>query len=73
MRHDDLVLHRFHVHGKAVVLRRDLDLARRQVHDRLVAAVMAELELVGLAAEGEAQKLLAQADAEDRFLAEQSF
>ena len=38
---------------------------------RLVAAVMAELELVGLAAERQAEDLVAEADAEDRLLADQ--
>ena len=39
------------------------------VHDRVVAAVVAELELVGLAAQREAEDLVAEADAEDRLLA----
>ena len=73
MRHSNLVLHRFHVHGKPMVLRCDLYLAGGQVHDRLVAAMMAELELVRPPAEGEAQKLLPQADPEDRLFAEDLF
>ena len=37
-----------------------------QVAHRLVAAVVAELELEGPAAQGEAEELVAEADAEDR-------
>ena len=62
---------RVDVDGEAVVLRGDLDLAGGQIHDRLVAAVVAELELVGAAAEREPEDLVPEADAEDRHLAEQ--
>ena len=65
-------LERVRVHGEAVILRRDLDLAGGQVHHRLIAAVVAELELVGLAAERQTQDLMAEADTEDRLLADQS-
>ena len=54
------------IDGEAVVLGGDLDLARSLVADRLVGAAVAELELERLAAEGLAQELVAQADAEDR-------
>ena len=40
----------------------------RQVLHRLVGAAVAELQLEGLAAAGQAQDLVAQADAEDRHL-----
>jgi hypothetical protein len=46
------------IHAVAVVLGRDLDLAGGQVLDRLVAAPVAELELVGVPAQGPAQDLL---------------
>ena len=49
-----------------MVLRRDLDLARQQVLYGVVGAVVAELELVGLAAERQADNLVPEADAEDR-------
>ena len=39
-----------------------------EVLDGLVAAAVAELELVGAAADGEAEELVAEADAEDRQL-----
>ena len=54
------------VDGEAVVLGGDLDLAGALVADRVVGAAVAELELEGLGAEGLAQELVAQADAEDR-------
>src|SRR6185295_9166302 len=59
------------IDGEAVVLRGDLYLAGGEVLHWLIAAVMAELELVGAAAEGEAQDLVAEADAEDRHVAEE--
>ena len=43
------------VDREAVVLRGDVDLARSQLLDRLVGAAVAELELVGLAAQGSAR------------------
>ena len=54
------------VDGEAVVVRGDLDLAGRAVHDRLVDAAVAVLELVGPEAEGPAEDLVAEADAEVR-------
>ena len=39
----DRALERIRINGEAVILRRDLDFPGRQIHDRLVAAVMAEL------------------------------
>src|SRR6185295_7552863 len=66
------VLQRIDVHGEAVVLGRDLDLAGGEILDGLVSAVMAELELVGLPAEGQAEDLMAQADAEDGDVSEEA-
>src|SRR5690606_4220690 len=57
------------VDREAVVLRGDRDGSIMLVADRMVAAVVAELELVGAAAERQAQQLMAQTDAEDRQLA----
>ena len=54
------------IDGEAVVLGGDLDLAGPLVAHRVIGAAVAELELEGLAAEGLAQELVAQADAEDR-------
>ena len=48
---------------EAVVLGRDLDAARAQILDRMVAAVVAELQLGRGAAQGVADELVAQADA----------
>src|SRR5262249_48359787 len=54
------------VDREAVVLAGDQNLPRRQVLNRLVAAMMAEAQLVGRAAQGEPQELVAEADAEER-------
>ena len=51
---------------EAMILGGDLDLAGRLVADRVVGAAVAELELEGLAAEGLAENLVPEADAEDR-------
>ena len=53
-------------HGEAVVLARDLDAAGLEVLDRVVGAAVAEAQLVGLEADGAAEQLVAEADAEDR-------
>ena len=60
------------VDGKAVILRGDLDPVGQIIEDRLIRSTMAELELEGLAAQGNPQKLMAQADAENRGLADQA-
>ncbi len=54
------------VDGEPVVVGRDLDLARRAVHDGLVDAAVAVLQLVGAEAEGPPEQLVAEADAEER-------
>src|SRR5579863_7078098 len=54
------------LHGEAVIVAGDVDTAGAQVLDRLVDATMAESELVGAQAQGAAEDLAAQADAEDR-------
>src|SRR2546425_669499 len=59
------------VDGEAVILRRDLDPAGREVLHRMVRAVVTERQLVGPAAGGEAQDLVAEANAEDRQAAQQ--
>jgi len=56
---------------KAVVLRGDADLAGGEVFHGLVAAAMAELQFEGLSAEGVAEDLVAETDAEDRLLADE--
>jgi len=58
------------IDGEVVVVGGDLDLAGGVVADGVVAAVMAELEFVGFATEGEAAKLVAEADSEDGDAAE---
>src|ERR1700712_3632124 len=55
---------RLDIDDEPVVLRRDLDLTRRLVEDGMVPAVMTERELLGPAAERQAEDLMAEADAE---------
>src|SRR5438552_4047056 len=62
---------RLEVDAEAVVLRRDLDAAGREVFHRLVAAAVAELELVRRAAEREREKLVAEANSENGFFADE--
>ena len=59
------------IHGEAVILRRDLDLVALDIQNRMIAAVMSELQLVGRAAQSESQNLMAKTDPEDRLLPEQ--
>ena len=59
------------VDREAVVLRGDLDRAGGHVAHRVVRAVVAERHLVGLRAEDDREDLVAEADAEDRLLADQ--
>ena len=59
------------VDGEVVVLAGDLDGARGEVFDRVVGAVVPERQLDRLGAQGPAEQLVAEADAEDRHLAEQ--
>ena len=53
-------------HGKAVVVRRDLDAASYSIFHRLIAAAMTELEFVRFPTERQPQNLMAEADSEDR-------
>src|SRR5690606_11728310 len=54
------------VHGEAVVVRGHLDLPGRPVHDRLVDAAVAVLELERAEAQGAAEDRVAEADPEQR-------
>ena len=54
-----------------MVLRGDLDPACFAVEHRLIGAAVAELEFERLATQGQAEELMAQANAEHRFLADQ--
>ena len=53
------------VDGVIVIVRGDLDFAGVVALDRMIATVVAEFELVGFAAESEADELVAETDAED--------
>src|SRR5437899_2893476 len=60
------------VHGESVILGRDSHGPRAKVRDRMVGAAVAELQLEGLAAQGEPEQLMTQADPEDGFPAGES-
>ncbi len=59
------------IHAEPVVLAGDLHAASEKVLDRLVPAAVPVLQLVRPPAHGEREHLMAQADAEDRHLAEE--
>src|SRR5581483_11656174 len=68
----DIVLaQRVGIDGEAMILRGDLDAAAAQILDRMIAAAMSELQLVRPAAERESEQLMAEADAEERNLADE--
>ena len=56
---------------EAVVLRSDGNLPGAEILDRLVAAAVAELQFEGAAAVGVGEELVAEADAEDGFFADE--
>lgn len=55
----------FQIHRIGVVLGGDFHLAAEQIFDRMVAAPMAELQLIGAGAIGKCQNLMTQADTEN--------
>src|SRR5262249_28245559 len=57
---------------EAMILGRDLHFVRTLVEHRLISAAVAELQLEGLAAQRQAEQLMAQTDSEDRLLADQA-
>src|SRR5258708_33568565 len=59
----------FDLHTETMVLAGNFHLLGQGIQDRLVSAPVAELELIGLAAQGEPQNLVSQANAEDRDIA----
>src|SRR5579872_1812797 len=58
--------HRFRVHAKTVVLRRDLTAARDQVLHRMVQPAMTVMHLESRDAVGQRQQLMPQADTKKR-------
>src|SRR5271168_462406 len=64
---------RVRVNAEAVILCGDFDFLGEQVLDRMIGTVMAEFELEGFAAEGQAADLVTEADAEDGDATEQLF
>lgn len=61
----DLGRQRIGIDRESVIMRCDLDLARREVLDGLIAAAMTEFKFISRPPERLAQKLVTQADAED--------
>src|SRR5258705_4597841 len=68
MGHLDVGRQRARIDGESVILRGDFHLARLELLDRMVRAAMAELQLERLSADGEAEDLVTQADAEGRYI-----
>ena len=67
--HFDVVqIEALRIHGEAVILRRDLDLLALDVQNRMIAAVMSELQLVSPAAQRESENLMPEANPEHRLL-----
>src|SRR5579859_4480764 len=71
MRHLDVFRKRLRAQGKTVVLSGDFDTAGIVVEHWLIGAAVSELELVDLSADRQTQKLLSQANPEDRLFAQQ--
>src|SRR2546426_7229009 len=69
---DVVVAERVGIDGEAVILRRDLHPPAAQIFDRMIAAAVTEFELVRSPAEGQAEELVAETDAEERNLADQA-
>ncbi len=63
------LLQRVGIDGVVMIVRRDLHLARAGMLHRMVAAMMAEFQLVSLATQCQADELVSQANPEDRHLA----
>jgi len=66
MSHLDIVRERGRIHGEPMVLRRDFDLARRELLDRVIGAAVAEPTSSSSAAHREPEHLMTEADAEHR-------
>src|SRR5437867_1863942 len=60
----------FGIDGETVVLRRNLNLVALDIQDRMIAAMMAELQFVGSAAKGQPKNLMSKANSENRLLPE---
>ena len=65
------ILQRVHVYAKSVVLGGDLYLAGCQIHHRMVAAPVAEFELVSPSPQGQPHDLVTETDAKHRHPADQ--
>ena len=61
---------RIYIHAEAVVLAGDFDFAGLEILNGVICSAVTEFELVGLSAESQGEKLMAEADAEDRYLSQ---
>src|SRR6266699_6503701 len=71
MRDFDIRRQRVRIDSETVILRGDRHFAAAQVFHWLIRAAMSKFQLEGRSAEGEAKHLMAEANPEDRFLADQ--
>ena len=65
------LLQRIDIDTKTMILRRNLNLPGCEVHDRLVAPVVTEFELIGLSTQGQTQNLVSQTDTKQGDLSHQ--
>src|SRR5262245_26724732 len=65
---DVVQIEAFRIDSEAVILRGDLHLLALDVENRMIAAVVPELQLVGFPAQSQAEDLMAQANSKDRLL-----
>src|SRR6266446_2568095 len=72
MRKLSQALDRLRVDSEAMILGSDLDTSAAEIEYWMVRAMMAEIELVGLPAQRQAEDLMAKADAKNRLLADQA-
>ena len=68
MRLHNVVWQARRIHIEVMILRRTLNLARLEILDRMIPAVVSELQLVRLPAQRQPEQLMPQADPEHRFL-----
>src|SRR5579875_1099233 len=65
------IAQRVGIDAEAVILRSDFNFSGLLIQDRVIRAVMAEFQLISLAAKGKTQDLMPKTDAKNRRLADQ--
>ena len=63
----ELIINAFRINTESVVVRSDLYFLRAQILNRLVATAMPKFKLKALGTQGQAEHLVAKADAKQRF------